>query len=91
MTSLELQPVIDYKNDEIIPVSSSKRGYQEILEQDVLTNYNENLFNQITAKSLTKNMSFMTLSKGEKRNIIENLFDIELFSIISKNIKKGVL
>ena len=32
-----------YKNDEIVPVSSSKRGYQEILEQDVLSNYNENL------------------------------------------------
>jgi len=79
-----------YKNDEIVPVSSSKRGYQEILEQDVLSNYNENLFNQITAKSLTKNMSFMTLSKGEKRNIIENLFDIELFSVISRNIKTKI-
>jgi DNA repair exonuclease SbcCD ATPase subunit len=76
-----------FKNEEIIPVSSSKKGYQEILEQDILSNYNENLFNQITAKSLTKNMSFMTLSKSEKRNIIENLFDIELFSTIGKNIK----
>ncbi len=79
-----------FKNDEIIPISSSKKGYQEILEQDILSNYNENLFNQITAKSLTKNMSFMTLSKGEKRNIIENLFDIELFSVICKNIKTKI-
>lgn len=79
-----------YKNEEIIPVSSSKKGYQEILEQDILNNYNENLFNQITAKSLTKNMSFMTLSKADKRNIIENLFDIELFSAVGKNIKSKV-
>ena len=79
-----------YKNDEIVPVSSSKKGYQEILEQDILNNYNENLFNQITAKSLTKNMSFMTLTKADKRNIIENLFDIELFSIIGKNIKSKI-
>jgi len=78
-----------YKNDELIPVASSKRGYQDILEQDIL-HMNENLFNQITVKSLTKNMSFMTLSKAEKRNVIENILDIELFTIISKNIKSKI-
>lgn len=73
-------------DDRLIPVSSSKRGYQEILEQDILC-LNENLVNQLMIKSLTKNISFMTLSKSDKRAIIENLLDIELFSVISKNIK----
>ena len=75
-----------FKNDELVPVSSSKRGYQEILEEDILK-YNSNLFNQVTVKSLTKNLSFMTLPKAEKRNIIENLLDIECFTIMNKNVK----
>jgi DNA repair exonuclease SbcCD ATPase subunit len=75
-----------FKNDDIVPVSSSKRGYQELLEEDIL-HFNENLANQIMIKSLTKNISFMTLVKAEKRAIIENLLDIELFSVIGKNIK----
>lgn len=78
-----------FKNDELVPVSSSKRGYQQILEEDI-THINENLFNQIGIKSLTKNMSFMALSKAEKRNVIENIFDIELFTSISRLIKSKV-
>ena len=78
-----------YKNNELIPVSSSKKGYQEILVEDIL-GFNENLFNQIMVKSLTKNVSFMDLPKGEKRAIIENLLDIELFTLINKNIKKSI-
>jgi DNA repair exonuclease SbcCD ATPase subunit len=75
-----------YKNNEIIPVSSNKRGYQQILDDDIL-GFNENLSNQVIFKSLTKSASFMTLDKAEKRSIIENLFDIELFTTISKNLK----
>lgn len=75
-----------FKNEELIPVSSSKRGYQQILEDDILK-YTANLFNQVTVKSLTKNLSFMTLAKADKRNIIENLFDIELFTQMNKNVK----
>lgn len=71
------------KKDALIPVSSSKRGYQQILEEDILQ-FNENLFNQVTAKSLTKNSSFMTLTKAEKRGIIENIFDIEIFTQMNK-------
>ena len=78
-----------FKNGEIVPVSSSKRGYQEILEETIL-GINENLFNQIGIKSLTKNLSFMTLSKAEKRSVVENIFDVELFSIMLKNIKEKI-
>lgn len=78
-----------YKNDEIVPVSSSKRGYQEILEEDIL-HFNSNLFDQIVAKSLTKNQSFMTLGKSEKRNVIENILDIGLFTVMLKNIKSKI-
>lgn len=75
-----------YKNDEIVPVSSSKRGYQEILTEDIL-GFNENLANQVMIKSLTKSVAFMTLDKADKRSVIENLFDIEIFTVINKNTK----
>lgn len=75
-----------YKNNELVPVSSNKRGYQQILDDDIL-GFNENLANQVIFKSLTKSASFMTLDKAEKRSIIENLFDIELFTVITKNLK----
>jgi len=78
-----------FKNDEIIPVSSTKRGYQQILEEDIL-GFNESLSNQVMFKSMTKSASFMTLEKADKRQIIENLFDIELFASINKNVKKKI-
>lgn len=78
-----------FKNEEIVPVASSKRGYQQILEEDIIHS-NENLFNQIGIKSLTKNLSFMGLSKNEKRNVVENIFDIELFTTMLKIIKSKV-
>jgi DNA repair exonuclease SbcCD ATPase subunit len=78
-----------YRNAVLVPVSSSVRGYQEILSEDILQ-FDENIFNQVTVKSLTKNMSFMSLVKGEKRKIIENMLDIEIFSIMGKNIKTRV-
>lgn len=78
-----------YKNDQLIPVSSSVKGYQEILEEDILQ-FNENITSQLAVKSLTKNMAFMTLSKAEKRKIIENILDIEVFSIMGKNLKVKV-
>lgn len=74
------------ENGGLVPVSSTTRGYQEILTEDILQ-FDENLWNQVTVKSLTKNMSFMTLAKGDKRKIIENLLDIEVFSIMGKNLK----
>lgn len=76
-----------FKNDEIVPVTSTKRGYQQILEEDILQ-FNENLFNQVVVKSLTKNAPFMTLPKAEKRNISENMFDVEIFTIMNKQLKQ---
>lgn len=75
-----------YKNDVIVPVSSSKRGYQEILEEDIFQ-FDRNIVDQVTVKSMTKNTAFMTLKKAEKRKVIENILDIEVFSIMGKSLK----
>jgi DNA repair exonuclease SbcCD ATPase subunit len=71
-----------YKDDDLVPVSSHTRSYQTILEEDIL-HMNENIFNQTVVKSMTKNISFLTLSKYEKRKIVETILSIEIFSIMN--------
>jgi len=64
---------------ELIPVSSSSRTYQKIIEEDILQ-MNESVFNQTVIKSMTKNLSFMNLPKLEKRQVVESILGIEVFS-----------
>jgi len=64
---------------ELVPVSSTSRNYQKIIEEEILS-MNESIFNQTIIKSMTKNISFMTLSKGEKRHVVESILGIEVFS-----------
>lgn len=70
-----------YKNGSIINISSHKKNYQEILENEIL-HLNEDLFHQSIVKSLSKEMSFLSFPKNKKREIIELLFGIEIFSYI---------
>lgn len=70
-----------YKNDDIIPQPSHNRSYQTILTEDIL-HFNENIFNQTVVKSSTRKISFLTLSKGEKRKIVETILNIEIFSLM---------
>ena len=68
-----------YKNGELIDQEASKKGYQQLLEEDILQ-FNEDIFHQIGLKSLTRYESFLTLPKAKKRSIIENIFGIEVLS-----------
>jgi len=68
-----------YENDILKSLNSTNRSYQQMLEQDIL-HFNENVFNQTTCKSITKNISFLSLSKADRRLIVEGIFGIEAFS-----------
>lgn len=72
-----------YCDGELVKQEATNRSYQDMLEQDIL-HFNENLADQVLVKSLTKNISFLTLSKAQKREIIEGIFDIEIFSTMNK-------
>ena len=78
-----------FRNGDLLPLDSNKKSYQQLLEEEIL-HINENIANQILAKSLTKNISFLTLSKSEKRQIVEGIFDIEIFSLMNKLCKNRV-
>ena len=72
-----------FEDGELIPLDSKKKTYQQLLEEEIL-HFNENIADQILVKSLTRNISFLTQSKGEKRKIVEGIFDIEIFSVMNK-------
>lgn len=81
---------IDDGEEELIPVPSSIRSYQKILEEDIL-HMSESVFNQTVIKSMTKNISFMSLSKGEKRQVTEAICGIEVFTLINEKVHKDFI
>ena len=74
-----------YKNDSLISLSSHNKDYQNYLETKILY-FDEELFNQTVIKSLTKNISFINLSKNDKKEIIEKIFDMNVFSIMKDKV-----
>jgi DNA repair exonuclease SbcCD ATPase subunit len=77
-----------YKNGEEIELLSSKRLIQDELN-DIL-GINHNLFKQIIALALNANKPFLTLSAGDKRSIIETIFNIDVFGTMTKEVKKDL-
>ncbi len=77
-----------YKDGEEIELLSSKRLIQDELN-DIL-GINHSLFKQIIALALNANKPFLTLSAGEKRSIIETIFNIDVFGAMTKEVKKNL-
>lgn len=79
----------EFESTDIIPVPSTTRTYQQILEEDILHSTSD-IFEQTTLKSLTRNISFFTLKKADKRDITENILGIKIFSGMNKVCKGKV-
>ena len=87
-----LQPNIFeiYKNDKLIDQTALKKDYQKILVEDILQ-FDEIMFNQIMLKTLTKQFTFFKLSKSQKREIIENIFQLKIFSVMKDVLKEWIV
>lgn len=75
-----------YVNDVLKEITSTTKSYQQILEEDILK-FNSSMFDQVSYKSLTKNSTFLTLPKKDKREIIETLLDVSIYSDMNKAAK----
>ena len=75
-----------YKNGEEIDNLSSKRLNQE--EVDKLLGINERLFKNIVGIAVTNNKPFLTMSIGDKRSLIESIFNIDVLTAMAKDVKK---
>ena len=78
-----------YRNGELINQDAAARDYQAYLEQNIL-NLNYKSFNQIVVLGSATYVPFMELPAHTRREIIEDLLDIQVFSTMNTLLKDKV-
>lgn len=78
-----------WKNGEMINQDAASRDYQEYLEKNILK-LNYKSFNQIVILGSATYVPFMELSAGARREIIEDLLDIQVFSTMNILLKEKI-
>jgi len=78
-----------WKNDQMINQDSHAKEYQKILEQNILK-LNHKSFHQIVVLGSSSFVPFMQLQPGHRREIIEDLLDINIFSRMNSLIKEKI-
>jgi len=76
-----------YCNNELVNQNSSNKDYQELLEKNILK-LNFKSFTQVVILGSASFVPFMQLSAADRRNIIEELLDIQIFSSMNKLVKE---
>lgn len=74
------------KNGQGMDLLSSKKLNQD--EIDKILGINYRLFKNIVAMGVTNNKAFLSLPVGEKRTLIENIFNIDVLGLMCKDVKK---
>jgi len=75
-----------YRNDELFNQDAAARDYQKFLEQQILK-LNYKSFTQIVVLGSASFTPFMQLASNARREIIEDLLDIKVFSSMNEIIK----
>ena len=78
-----------WKNDELLNKDAASRDYQEYLEQSILK-MSYKSFTQIVILGSATYVPFMELPAGQRRDIIEDLLDIQVFSVMNNLLKDKV-
>lgn len=78
-----------WKNGELLNQDAASKDYQAYLEQNIL-NLNFKSFNQIVILGSATYVPFMELPTGTRRDIIEDLLDIQVFSTMNTLLKDRV-
>jgi len=71
-----------YKDGQLINQNAAKKDYQAFLEESIL-GINYKSFNQIVVLGSATYVPFMELRVGQRREIIEDLLDIQVFSVMN--------
>lgn len=69
-----------YENDVMLEQDSNTKDYQDRLETHILGGINRKIFKQIVVMGSAEYKPFMQLSAAERREVIEELLDIKIFS-----------
>ena len=71
-----------FKNDDMIPQSAMSKDYQKILEEQILKMTYKS-FCQVVILGSSNYVPFMQLSASDRRAVVENLLDIDVFSVMN--------
>ncbi len=75
-----------YKNDSMLNQDAASRDYQEFLEKNILK-LNHKSFSQIVVLGSASFVPFMQLTAANRRAVIEDLLDIQIFSVMNAILK----
>lgn len=78
-----------YQNGQLLNQDSHTKDYQRILEQNILK-MNYKSFTQIVVLGSRNFVPFMQLSTADRRSVIEDLLDIQIFSTMATLLKDKV-
>jgi DNA repair exonuclease SbcCD ATPase subunit len=78
-----------FQNGILINQNSDIREYQEMLEKTILK-MNHKSFAQIVVLGSANYIPFMQLSAGDRRAVIEDLLDIQIFSVMNTLLKEKI-
>ena len=71
-----------YKNGELLDQDAKARDYQKILEEQILK-MSYKSFCQVVILGSSNYVPFMQLSASDRRLVVENLLDIDVFSVMN--------
>ena len=75
-----------FLNDELLNQDAAARDYQKVLEQQILK-LNYKTFTQVVILGSASFVPFMQLPSGQRRDVIEDILDIRIFSTMNQLLK----
>ena len=78
-----------YADGQLINQSADSKDYQEMLEKSILK-LNHKSFSQVVILGSASFVPFMQLSAANRREIIEDLLDIQIFSVMNSLLKDDI-
>jgi len=75
-----------YKNDELINQNADSKDYQEVVEKQIVK-MNHRTFSQVVVLGSSTYVPFMQLSAAARREVIEDLLDIQVFTTMNTLLK----
>ena len=79
-----------YKNDKLLNQSADTRDYQEVLEKQIIR-VNHKSFCQVVVLGSATFQPFMQLPANQRREIIEDLLDLQIFTTMNLLLKDKLL
>ena len=78
-----------YQNGNLINQDSASKDYQAVLEQQILK-LNYKTFTQVVILGSASFVPFMQLPSGQRREVIEDILDIKIFSTMNSLLKERI-